>query len=158
MYTFCTPEVVDNLKVIHYGSKLFLASQMLPVSNEGWVKPKGGLWTSPTHSEWGWKDWCDMEHFRECTIEMSFVLKFKEGTKILVINKHKDLLALPMVKCEWGLDDRYPDYEAISLFADAIWLTEKGQERTRLTYPISLYGWDCETILILNKDCCYQVE
>ena len=29
---------------------------------------------------------------------------------------------------------------------DAIHLTEKGQWKTRMTRPVSLYGWDCETV------------
>ena len=29
-------------------------------------------------------------------------------------------------------------------------IKENGQGATRFTYPRSLYGWDCETILILN--------
>jgi hypothetical protein len=36
---------------------------------------------------------------------------------------------------------------------DAIWLTEAGQWETRHTYPRNLYGWDCETIFIMNESC-----
>lgn len=157
MSTFCTPAIVAELRVIHYGSGIFDKDKIKPVTNDGWVKPKGGLWTSPINSQWGWRDWCACEQFRECKEEVSFTLRFKSGAKILIIDSYEDLIDLPLTSPEWSDRHKYPDFEAISKIADAIWLTEKGQERTRLTYPISLYGWDCETVLILNKECCYQV-
>jgi hypothetical protein len=33
---------------------------------------------------------------------------------------------------------------------DAIHLTERGEHETRLSQPYSLYGWDCECVLIMN--------
>lgn len=36
---------------------------------------------------------------------------------------------------------------------ECIHLTESGQWNTRLTRPLNLYGWDCESILILNESC-----
>ena len=44
------------------------------------------------------------------------------------------------------------DFENIARHYDAIHLTPKGQEDTRWSTPHNLYGWDCETILILNTD------
>ena len=51
---------------------------------------------------------------------------------------------------------RYLDFEKIAENYDAIWLTEKGMQETRWSNP-DLYGWDCETFLILNPKCCYEV-
>jgi len=50
----------------------------------------------------------------------------------------------------------YPNFELLATMCDAIWLTEKGQNETHLSYPISLYGWDCESVLIINGECCYE--
>lgn len=33
---------------------------------------------------------------------------------------------------------------------DAIFLTERGERATRFTHPRTLYGWDCESVLVLN--------
>lgn len=44
----------------------------------------------------------------------------------------------------------YLDFELLAKNYDAIWLTENGQSETHLYYPINLYGWDCETVLIMN--------
>ena len=43
------------------------------------------------------------------------------------------------------------DFEAMAKDYDVIKLTDEGQWKTRLTNP-SLYGWDCECILIMNPD------
>ena len=37
----------------------------------------------------------------------------------------------------------------VNLGYDAIFLTEKGQHETRFSEP-SLYGWDCECVLVMN--------
>ena len=51
------------------------------------------------------------------------------------------------------------DFEAmVQRGIEGIYLTEKGQIDTRWTSPRSLYGWDCETILILNENCIKSVE
>lgn len=44
------------------------------------------------------------------------------------------------------------NFIAVSKDYDAIYLTDKGQWKTRNTYPNTLYGWDCETLLVLNYD------
>ena len=35
---------------------------------------------------------------------------------------------------------------------DAIFLTEEGEHATRFSEP-GLYGWDCESILVMNPHC-----
>ena len=44
------------------------------------------------------------------------------------------------------------DFKEASKTWDAIFLTEKGQRETRFTHPKNLYGWDCESVLILNSN------
>jgi hypothetical protein len=152
----CDADEIAKLEVIHYGSPVYKPGRFKKVKNDGWVKPIGGLWTSPVDSNWGWKDWCKYEDFRECNDDNSFRLKFIEGSKILIIDSLDDLIKLPKYKCEYGRE--YPDFEFISKIFDGILLTEKGQNETRYSRPLSLYGWDCESILILNKKCCYEIR
>jgi hypothetical protein len=155
---FANPDAVSSLTVIHYGAKKYIESSIKPISNENWVKPKGGLWTSPVDSNWGWKDWCEGAEFRQCHESNSFKLKFNPDTKIILIDSLKDLIELPLLDIGLGSIKReYPDFSFLSTMCDAIWLTEKGQGETHLTYPISLYGWDCESVLIMNPKCCFEV-
>ena len=143
--------------LIHYGSDKFIPEKVLPVKNDNWVKPKrdGGLWTSPIDSKWGWKDWNDCEQFRDCDEQNSFTVYLKPDAKIFVIDSLEDLKDAPLID---GYSKRVLDFEFLAQKYDAIWLTEKGQNETHLSYPIDLYGWDCETVLILNADCCTAVS
>lgn len=138
--------------LIHYGSKIFNPELIKPIKNVNWVKPDGGLWTSPIDSKWGWKDWCDCEKFRICDKENSITLKLYDWAKICIINSVSDLNNLPYYKNHM----RHLDFEKIAENYDVIWLTEKGETKTRWSDP-GLYGWDCESVLILNSKCCYEV-
>lgn len=150
----CNANIIYNLTVIHYGAKRYQPHLIRPIENSGWIKPKGGLWTSPINSKWGWKDWCKSENFRDCDEMNSFKLKFKPDTKIILIDGLDDLLNLP----KYIIEEKYPDFALLAAICDAIWLTEKGQHETHLSYPMSLYGWDCESILIINGGCCYETQ
>ena len=157
-------EFSRNFALIHYGSDEFRKEKFWEIRNSDlMVKPTGGLWTSPVSSEWGWKDWCKSEHFRECDEKNSFTVHLKPGSKLLVIDSKKDLysvlethslptFSLTGIPKEFS-KSRSPDFE--KLLEDgcsAIWLTEKGQRETRFSYPSTLYGWDVETVLILDKN------
>jgi hypothetical protein len=158
LLTIATPEVVSNLTVIHYGNFKYSTRKFRKIENKNWVKPKGGLWTSPINSEYGWKHFCDSEHFRECNEENSFKLKFKYGTKIVIIDSVGDLNNMPKQYCvEKNFFKDNIDFELLVKYGiDAIWLTTKGQWATRLSQPMNLYGWDCDTVFIMNKNCCYE--
>lgn len=144
---------VNDLELIHYGSNHYNDKLFKPIKNQNWVKPSGGLWTSPIDSKWGWKDWCESENFHTNSLNKMFKLKFKPDSKVIVIDSLEDLKSLPTQSNQLYLFQKYLDFEKLSLVADAIWLTEKGQSETRLSYDINLYGWDCESVLIMNKNC-----
>lgn len=86
----------------------------------------------------------------KCNVRNSFTVCLKEDAKIFVINSLEDLKNSPLNN-EHG--EKVLDFERISKKYDAIWLTEKGLNQTHYAYPLDLYGWDCETVLILNNDC-----
>jgi hypothetical protein len=136
--------------LIHYGDKSFDPNKFKPIENIGFVKPRGGLWTSPIDSNWGWKDWCHAEDFRTCKIGNSFTMVLKSDSKVLKIDSLDDLKNIPFIEHFKGIS--YPDFEKISESYDAIWLTENGQIETRFSSPQHLYGWDCESVLILNPE------
>ena len=39
--------------VIHYGASEYNPELFQPIVNSGWIKPVGGLWTSPINSKFG---------------------------------------------------------------------------------------------------------
>ena len=142
--------------LIHYGSKSFEDNKFREIKNRNFSKPSGGLWTSPIESNWGWKDWCYSEDFRSCEKENSFTIKLKDTAKVFKIDSVSDLLLAPSFDPFPGF--KYINYEELSKEYDAIWLTELGQIETRFSKPMDLYGWDCESVLLLNKECFYRVE
>lgn len=147
---------MENI-LIHYGADKYDKSLVKPIINRNWNKPEGGLWTCPKNSTWGWKEWATNEGFTETTDENSFELLLKEGAKLFIIDSLQDLLNAPLFVFQVeSFSQQYLDFELLATKYDAIWLTEKGQNETHHSYPTNLYGWDCETVLIMNPDCIEQ--
>ena len=72
---------------IHYGATRFNPLLNFPIKNElCWVKPKGGLWASRKNASFGWKNWCTIEEFRECSEDCSFEFVMKDESKIAIIS------------------------------------------------------------------------
>lgn len=117
-----------------------------PIQDYGWIKPKGGLWTSPVDSAWGWRDWCESEAFGDCSHH--FDLEFA-GT-VLTIDSVAELTDMEWTKTTHISTPQFEKLMAKGI--DAIHLTVRGQEETRFSYPYHLYGWDCETVLVMNVD------
>lgn len=143
----------------HYGNEEWSEDKFQePVNNDYWnIKPKGGLWASPVNSDWGWKDWCESEDFRECTTYFDFSLK--PGSNIYVIDSYADLEKFKYISLNSSTINRCTiDFEAAKLEYDAIFLTDLGERATRLTHPFTLYGWDCESLLVLRKESICDVE
>jgi len=140
--------------LIHYGSSSIRTGRIMPVRNS-WVKPAdgGGLWTSPVDSEWGWADWCRVEDFRVETLEVFCTIELTDEAKLYVIDSLDDLLAAPSYQTNDIISKRFLDFEKLSEKYDGIWLTEKGQDATRYSQPMDLYGWDVESVLLFNGKC-----
>jgi hypothetical protein len=138
--------------------------------DEHFIKPKGGLWTSPYIVDKGseWISWCIDANFNitskieeDCPI--SFI-SLKDKARILVINSFDDLCnTLSEYKrterqaCLDKMDGGVMDFEKVMKDFDAIYLTSDGQWKTRLTRP-GLYGWDVETVYIMNKKAIKHVK
>jgi len=148
-----------NSVYIHYGSKEFDKTRFQPIKNhEIMAKPEGGLWASQVGCEFGWKEWCDSSKFKDCTKENSFTFTLAENANILYINSVDDLEPLPKIKSiiPDGISSWVTlDFEALMKDGvDAIQVDMSNEVCSdylnRLHYK--LYGWDCDSILILNKD------
>lgn len=147
-----------NMKCIKYGSKSFNRKKFNPIKNKDWIKPSGGLWASPIKSNWGWKDWCKSQEFQ--LEKLSIFFKFTFKGKAFVINNLEDSAKLPwkpnpILPKKLILNSSFSfayviDFELLSKKYDGVFLTVQGEFETRFPRKYSLYGWDCETLLVLN--------
>jgi hypothetical protein len=138
---------VKTFELIHYGTDSFDPTKFVNVSNRQWIKPLGGLWTSPVESEWGWKEWCEAEEFN--THKLTKSVRFNFTGMTITIDREADLQLLP-----WNGSSSFIrgiDFEKLVRNGiHAIHLTEQGQNETRFSSPFTLYGWDCESVLVMN--------
>jgi len=120
-----------RMQLIHYGALKFDTNRWVePYQRLGNPKPYGGLWTSPLNSQYSWKHWCEVEDFEVKRLRKSFKLTIKGN--ILVVTK----------------DTSYIDLDELRrLMVVAIYLPESQIGNK------AFWGWDCETVFILNKDC-----
>ena len=140
---------------IHYGDDEFRTPK--PVQNKEcpFTKPYGGFWASRKDDPEGWKAWCENEEFLLDTFNRHFLFKLKDGARVLELN-HKDQLdSLPKMYLWTKYNDWSEcalDFEKLAQDYDAIEVTDIGQ----LYWP--LYGWDCNSILIMNPDIVEVIE
>lgn len=148
---------MDSPVYIHYGSTKFIPTKGFPIKNqEYFMKPKGGLWASRKNASFGWKDWCKEEDFRDCDIANSFEFTFAKQAKIVTINTTKQLYNLPKMEND-GLAWVYSiDFEkCLHLGIDAIelcWYGDEYRDAASGNLHYELYGWDCDSIVVLNPD------
>lgn len=147
---------------VHYGSTAFDSTKGFPIKNEpGWVKPKGGLWASRLNANFGWKEWCEVEHFSHSNFKESFQFVMRNGSNVVVIKTLDDLKKLPIQNgCDFEersmVSHYWIDFEkCLELGIDAIELCIYGDEYEDSEYfPLhfTLYGWDCDSIVVLNPN------
>lgn len=140
---------VTTLDLIHYGSNKFKPEEFSRPTGESkciGLKPIGGLWASPSNSEYGWRHWCAENNYGDLSVFFSF----RFAGCLLVIDSVDDMDKIPWTERN-GLQSIL--FKEIIKIYDGIWLTARGERETRLTWPRSLYGWDCESVVIFNKDC-----
>lgn len=134
---------------IHYGDDQFRRPD--PIENIMFRnKPKGGLWASRKDCIFGWKDWCEGEEFRLDTFSQSFEFKLKDGAKVLLLSELDQLDDLPKLDNGYNKNDQWTEcnlnFEKLKRDWDAIELTNSYK------FYWALYGWDCDSILIMNPD------
>lgn len=141
---------------IHYGHTAFDPDIFKSIANErGWIKPTGGLWASPVDAERGWKDWCEDESFRECTEDNSFKFTMRDGAKIFYIDSKE---ALEELADHYGnsKDDWFHCFMLTNI--DFEQMLKDGWDGLEISISKywelyhALYGWDCDSIVVLNKD------
>lgn len=134
---------------IHYGANRFDLEEFKPIRNEPcFTKPMGGLWASDIEAPYGWRDWCEDEHFHMDQFEKFFQFHLSEDANVFFVDSHEKLEQLP--QAEGSIPKWYLiDFEAaLAQGIDAIEISIS--KCTELYWD--LYGWDCDSILIMNKD------
>jgi hypothetical protein len=131
-------------------------------------KPGGGLWTSPEYSNWGWKEFVIYEEYRkEYYLNKLILITLKDSAKIYKIDNEIDFLNCPFRKMtkeeevtnSFLFGSMTIDFEKLSEEYDALWVTEKAiKENTdwKCSHDICIgpfFGWDVETVLLLNLSC-----
>lgn len=146
-------------KYIHYGSSHFDKEKFIPIVNETvFVKPHGGMWASPCNSKFGWKEWCESENWRIERLLEHFVFELKENSDVLIIDSNANLDALKSM----GYCIEYLNYASSDqYYLDFEKLLDKGWDaiEVHINSEIywSLYGWDCDSLLVLNPDCIVEI-
>ena len=142
------------MKYIHYGHNEFDIKKFDKIENDSLciTKPKGGLWASRVDANFGWKDFCLKEKY-SMDFEDYFTFELKENARILEIRTIKDLEGLPRALDNKPYFDKKEfiiklDFEKLSKEYDAI---EVFIDEINELY-FKLYGWDCESILIMNSN------
>jgi len=166
-------KIIDlvNIKFVSYGLSEYNPDLFNSIKNTEYnIKPSGGLWTSPKNSDYGWIDFCrDENYFKSGGFRTGFEFQLKPNSKVYIIDTFLDLIQVPykiknpLYSSNISFHQNFIDYEEMSKEYDAIWLTDNGEKDTRLPEmyglfdfdgnTINLYGWDCESLLILRKDC-----
>jgi len=135
------------MQLIHFGSARYDPLKFNQISDIPFRnKPHGGLWTSPVDSKYGWREWCEYESFGE--LNNFFQVQFN-GT-VLKIDSAEDMEKLSWIECDNMHFVSFQTLCGIEFIYDAIHLTVNGEKKTRDSRPKSLYGWDCESVLVMN--------
>lgn len=141
---------------VHYGSTFFEPSRNFPISNRrNWSKPFGGLWASRQDATFGWKDWCEREEFRECDENNFFKFQLCDNSKVAIIHCMKDLDCLPTIGSNCSIFwNKVIDFEeCVRQGYDEIelcWYGSEYKDKKADDMYFGLYGWDCDSIVILN--------
>ena len=77
----------------------------------------------------------------------------KEGSKVLTIDNAKMLSGLPQQESIYKFLSVFLDFEKIKEEYDAIEVLISSDHQ--LYYD--LYGWDCDSLLVLNKECIEEI-
>lgn len=149
-------------RYIHYGARAFDDQQFVPISNVFLSnKPNGGLWASPVSAKQPWSKWCKRSMGVECKTDEYFKFQLTKCANVIHLFCYDDVMRLPMqenkeiesLNLSLLKSNAYPDFEKLkNQGVDAIeyHLSEDTSTDWFLNLYQALYGWDCDSILILN--------
>lgn len=138
------------------------------------VKPKGGFWGSPVECEISWKDWCEENSPEWVDGKESYEFTLKEDANILYFRTIDDIKKLFKEHKEWfdystfyGVQHNVvierlleaPEsrpYMFPNIILDFERMLADGVDAIEIDVCAGLYdifyGWDCDSILVMNPD------
>ena len=144
---------MDKVIYVHYGDSEFRRPDPIINYDYPFTKPDGGLWASRKNGDMTWKDWCEIEEFRLDSFNCSFEFTLKNNARVLELNSIEQLDTLPKLKGfeQWFDKENsfsicYLNFTELAKLYDAIEVTDIHK------LYFALYGWDCNSILIMNPD------
>lgn len=133
---------------IHYGHRCFVPDLFEEVRNEEPLcKPHGGLWASSVNAPYGWKDWCEDNGYFVSNMNESFEFKLRFDAEVYHIHSVEDVRKMPKIAGSGATSWYQHDFE--KMLADGIDAIELHLSDDPDLY-MELYGWDCDSILIMN--------
>ena len=142
---------------IHYGSNKFDPKLIFSPHNPGDLyiknKPVNALWASDVEADLGWKDWCTREEFYTDRLDKSFRFKLKDDAKVLYIDSLEKEELIPIREGSYwtgicAVERPYDFDKLVEMGIDAV---EVSISSCHDLYN-QIYGWDCDSIAILNPD------
>lgn len=125
-------------------------------------KPQCAFWGSPVNSNFGWKEWCEREEFGDYDWDSPIYFKLKVNSTILKIDiedLREEVLGKYVANCKnFPFNCRYLNHLDFSKMVedgiDAVQLMDGnlGHYFIDNDYEFIFNSWDCESIVVLNKD------
>lgn len=154
---------------IYFGDRPdhFVSDMFVEIENEAnFVKPNGGFWASPVDCEYGFDQFFHEVHPHETMKE--YLIELTDDAKVYHIRSYADLIGLPKNE-ESILESSYViDFEKVyhELGYDAIEFHYTESNNTDGCMPVynaktcycALYGWDCDSILIMNPNIVKEIK
>lgn len=148
---------------VHYGHKKFDKALFESIKNRAhFIKPSGGFWASRTDAKYGWKEWNESSEFVNCDDNFKISFFLSDNARVLEIHNVED--AKKMKKTHEIKDElsemfnvsflQTIDFEKMKENYDAVELFISDDSKL---YN-ELYGWDCDSILILNPDVVEEID
>lgn len=136
---------------VHYGHNKFDINLFQPARNASYRdKPIGGLWASPKDSTFGWREWNQLNEYKECDDNNCFYFKIAEFSRVYRIRTLHDIEQLPMVTVPKQKDRNCYDHR---FFIDFEKLMRSGIDAIEVQFEgVKEYLWDydCDSIIVLN--------
>lgn len=152
----------DKNSYVHYGDVSFVREKFEPIVNRDFSnKPDGGLWASSCEAKNSWCSWCEENDFRRANTDKHFYFNIADTANVLRIESLEDCRELILQPVGY-LHEEYKDsnYNVIDYRA----CMKRGIDAIEYKYDIAsqsedfeeidtiMWGWDCDSILILNPD------
>ena len=136
-------------RYIHYGSAKFDKSKFKSIENiQFFNKPSGGLWGCEVGTKFGWKEFCELENIDWVNLSDSFEFELTTEARVLRLHNPDDYVEF---RSKYAINDigiklalGY-DFERIAKEYDVI------DFKVGELY-MALYGWDVDSIVVLNSD------